>query len=167
MKTVTDIVGLVFADLTVVKRSPTKLKRTLWECICVCGNTTIVDGTKLKSGHTKSCGCYLKRFCKTHGEAGANRSKEYSTWAAMIKRCRNKNDKKYKHYGGRGIRVCDRWLKFENFIEDMGVRPPGRLSLDRYPNNDGNYEPENCRWATYSQQNYNKRKNIKYEVAVT
>ncbi len=159
MKTVTDITGLVFGELTVIKRVIKHPKRTHWECKCLCGNTTIVDGTKLKSGHTKSCGCYVKRFRITHGESiNSLHTKEYSAWAAMIKRCNNKKDRKYVHYGGRGILVCERWLNYENFLADVGRAPSKRHSIDRYPNNDGNYEPSNIRWATYSQQNFNRRK---------
>lgn len=166
MKLVTDISGSRFGELIVISRVIKCPKRTHWECKCDCGKSTIVDGAKLKSGHTKSCGCLVKRFRKTHGESSDYlHTKEYSAWAAMIKRCNNKNDPKYKHYGGRGIKVCERWLQYENFLADVGRAPTQRHTLDRYPNNNGNYEPSNFRWATYSEQNKNKRK--KHEIAAS
>jgi hypothetical protein len=90
---------------------------------------------------------------RTHGMCG---SAEYATWCGMLRRCRNKNERAYRHYGGRGIIVCDRWLDFANFYADMGPKPSKDHSIDRI-NNDGNYEPGNCRWATWSQQAKNKR----------
>jgi len=155
-----DLTGNNFGFLTVISRVFKSTRGTFWECKCVCGNTTIVESWKLKSSHTKSCGCYVKEFCKTHGES-EDRTKEYTAWAAMIKRCNNKTDPNYKHYGLRGIKVCDRWLKYQNFLADVGRAPSKELTLDRI-NNNGNYEPDNVRWATVSQQNYNRRS--KYEV---
>jgi hypothetical protein len=94
----------------------------------------------------------------THGHARKGKQTgTYLSWKEMKKRCANPNQKYWKNYGGRGIRVCDRWLNsFENFLADMGERPEG-TSIDRYPNNDGNYEPGNCRWATRKQQRANRR----------
>lgn len=85
------------------------------------------------------------------------KSKEYDAWQHMIQRCSNPKNPAYKNYGGRGIKVCERWLKFENFISDVGLAPSPAHTFDRYPNNDGNYEPGNFRWATFSEQNRNKR----------
>lgn len=96
-----------------------------------------------------------KNHKKTHG---MTLSKTYISWRSMKTRCLNKNQECYKHYGGRGITVCKRWMTFENFLADMGQAPPG-LTLDRYPNNNGNYEPGNCRWATMSEQKNNTRRN--------
>lgn len=98
-------------------------------------------------------------YTRTHGYACrvGGKSKTYRTWQYMKKRCFNKNDTNYKNYGGRGITVCVRWMMFENFLEDMGEMPIGH-SLDRFPNNDGNYEPSNCRWATKKQQSQNTRR---------
>jgi hypothetical protein len=85
---------------------------------------------------------------------------EYNVWGVMKNRCLSKKNKNYKHYGGRGIKICKRWLKFENFISDMGRRPSSKHSIDRFPNKDGDYEPSNCRWATVNQQLRNHRRNV-------
>jgi hypothetical protein len=103
-------------------------------------------------------GAYKKQLNKTHGHTvGGKATRVYETWASMHKRCCNSKCKSYPRYGGRGISVCERWSKFENFLADMGEPPPGK-SIDRYPNNDGNYEPGNCRWATREEQEANKKK---------
>lgn len=127
-----------------------------WVCLCDCGNTTELFSGNLTSGNTRSCGCLsldsMRRRMTVHGHY---KSPEYRTWRGMIERCSNPNAIGYKHYGGRGIEVCDRWRKFENFLADMGERPAD-TSIDRIDVN-GNYEPVNCRWATRSQQSRNKR----------
>lgn len=142
-----------------------------WKCKCDCGDTTIGTSKALRTGDKQSCGCRQKDHAKTlahdyltkHGHTvGKQNSPEYSSWRSMIHRCTDPNNNRYELYGGRGVRVCERWLGehgFGNFLADMGERPdPKRAySLDRWPNRDGNYEPSNCRWATRSQQMTNRR----------
>ena len=130
-------------------------QKTKWLCLCDCGVEIYVTSGNLREGKTKSCGCLQPH----HGHAPRNgkTSPTYVSWYCMIQRCTNKNLVQFDDYGGRGIAVCARWKDFRNFLADMGDRPAGK-SLDRFPNNDGNYEPNNCRWATSSEQNKNRRK---------
>ncbi len=126
---------------------------------CKCGKEFIATIEDVKSGHTKSCGCFINSKTLSHGycRRGANIPPEYQVWVAMKYRCLNENEPSYKDYGGRGITVCKRWLhSFENFISDMGFRPSPKHSLDRI-DNDGNYKPSNCRWATNAEQMSNRR----------
>lgn len=136
----------------------------MWLCICKCGNKSVVGSHNLKSGKTKSCGCYKRerliasakvKFTK-HGHTVSDRhSPEYHSWQAMKTRCLNPNATSYGDYGGRGIKVCKRWMKFENFYADMGDRPEG-TTIHRIKGN-GNYTPSNCVWATREEQNKHKR----------
>lgn len=121
-------------------------------CLCDCGNFGIISRMHLFDGHSRSCGCLSRLLHTTHGKCG---SRIYVCWSNMLKRCRNKDDPHFKDYGGRGIRVCERWQTFENFFSDMGEQPAG-LTIERV-NNDGNYEPSNCKWATQEEQSNNKR----------
>lgn len=144
--------------------SPTS-HQSIWEFICDCGKKINLTVGNVKNNHTKSCGCLNKEMSSKRLEIhGMRLSQEYNTWSQMKKRCNNKNDKSYKNYGGRGIIICDRWLEsFENFFEDMGLKPSPKHSIDRIDNN-GNYEPNNCRWATQYEQNNNYSRNIFIEI---
>ena len=132
-------------------------------CLCTCGNITVVYVSNLGRGHTESCGCLHseKITQKFHRHGCSGKTDEYITWASMQGRCGNPNNQKYYRYGGRGIRVCDRWQEpngqgFINFLADMGHRPSKKHSIDRI-DNDGHYEPSNCKWNTNSNQARNRR----------
>ena len=147
-----DKVGLL-TILEIIPGSRT-LKRTRQvKCLCDCGKTSYENYHSVKYKYTKSCGCLRLNFMKKHG---LWRTSEYRTWDGIKQRCLNANSKGYENYGGRGIKVCDRWMEFENFILDMGNKPSKFHSIDRIDNN-GDYEPSNCRWATLKVQNSNKR----------
>ena len=148
-----DLTGQKFNELTVLRFSHAN-SNAHWECLCSCGAVVVVKSWNLLSGNTKSCG-HLQTAAKTlHGMC---ETRTYISWKAMISRCTNANNKDFKHYGGRGITVCDTWKVFDRFLADMGERPDG-TSLDRIDNTLG-YFAENCRWATRSQQARNTRSN--------
>ena len=157
-----DMVGEQCGQLCVIADAGSdKHGQGQWLCRCSCGRMTTVVGPDLRSGHTKSCGCLsvalvIERSTRHGGARRHAHTSEHRSWAHMKERCRNAECNDYANYGGRGIRVCERWESFENFLADMGPRPSAKHSIDRI-NNDGNYEPGNCRWATRCQQNSNQR----------
>ncbi len=132
----------------------------LWLCRCDCGNEKPVLSGSLRSGVSKSCGCYSAELTtaknKTHGLYG---TPEYCSWAGMKYRCLTPTCKRYEDYGGRGITVCERWMRFENFLEDMGNKPSPEMGIERIDNDKG-YYPENCKWGTEEEQQNNKRNSV-------
>lgn len=138
----------------------------IWKCVCICGEFTFVRVSSLKGGHTKSCGCLRRERAFEQGSQAHLRikhgharrsgwSREYRCWVHMIERCTNKNAENWKYYGGRGIKVCKQWLKFENFLADMGSRPAG-TSIGRFRDK-GDYKPGNCKWMTPKEHGANHR----------
>lgn len=151
-----DLTRQRFGHLIVL--GPTKKRKgrkVVWLCVCDCGNVREVASNNLGSGNTKSCGCSRGKANTIHGMAGTS---IYRTWQDIIKRCENPKHSAYKYYGGRGIKICKYWRNsFEAFYADVGDRPEG-MTLDRWPNNNGDYEPNNWRWATWKEQANNTRK---------
>jgi len=159
-----DLVGQHFGKLVVLERLTSRRNHLVeWLCQCKCGNQHVTTTAMLRGGQ-KSCGCVQPGL--KHGHAsGGRRTPEYQSWASMLSRCLSPTHEAYNRYGGRGITICDRWRSFDNFYSDMGPRPSPKHSLDRYPDNNGNYEPGNVRWATSTEQNRNRRFNHMLTIA--
>ena len=152
-----ELIGQKFGRLVVVTRcGSNEYKSRLWFCECDCGEYLIVLGGSLSHGDTKSCGC-LQRELAHKGTHRKINTPEYRVWSSMKARCLNNKAQAFDNYGGRGITVCKQWLKFENFIADMKERPSNKHTIERI-NNNGNYEPKNCIWATYIINIRNRRK---------
>lgn len=171
MTALIDLTGCRFGRLEVLERAAAEGRPTRWLCRCACGTTKVIRGGDLRSGATRSCGCALSDAAKArvavhgvpdntrHGHGAhraGRRTPTYVVWSNLIQRTTNPRHPYWDSYGGRGITVCDRWRDFSNFLADMGEKPDG-LTIDRI-DNDGGYEPGNCRWATWSQQRRNQRR---------
>jgi hypothetical protein len=156
-----DLTNQKFNRLTVLERDQNRCNRVMWKCRCDCGNIISVSTNSLKSGNSKSCGCYkLESFTKITTKHHLSNTRIYNIWKDMRKRCNNPNSSNYKNYGGRGITICDEWennfMSFYNWSMNNGYSDS--FSIDRI-NNDGNYEPSNCRWVDRKTQNSNTRQN--------
>lgn len=155
-----DLVGQRFGKLLVLKLYDiNKWRNSVWLCRCDCGQIKTIQHSHLKSGAIVSCGCFNMEKSLKHGHAkNGKSSKIYMAWDAMHQRCTNSKTENFNRYGGRGIRVCVRWKKFENFLKDMGEPPTQQHSINRI-DNDGNYCKSNCEWALPKRQARNKRNN--------
>lgn len=165
MSRIKDISGNRYNRYKVLKyHGQNKHRSSMWLCLCDCGTEKVVNSSDLKSGAVKSCGCLCSEVNakkqRTHGMTG---TRQYTIWSKMIQRCKDKNAINYNDYGGRGIKVCDNWEKFEGFWESMKSTYQNNLTLERIEVN-GNYEPSNCRWATELEQANNKRNTVFIEV---
>ena len=157
-----DLTGMVFGRLTVLCIAESKQgDKYKWVCKCECGNITEKVGSDIKNGTTRSCGCLAKEVSSARATThGMSNTKEYYAWKSMIERCNRKGHEYYHKYGGRGIVVCEEWLNgFSAFLRDMGKAPTKEHSLERI-DNDGNYEPSNCKWGTKQEQSQNRSNTV-------
>lgn len=155
--------GLTVGKLRVVSFHSMRKGYAMWNCVCECGNTPVIrSGALLKPVPTRSCGCLKSKYVKHGGSAGGRISKTYRVWSRMKERCLNPKHDNYEYYGGKGIKICDRWLEsFENFRADMGEIPEG-MTIER-KDRDKDYCPENCIWATNIEQQNNRSNNLRLE----
>lgn len=154
-----DLSHRVFGLLSVIAKADNRQGKTMWLCRCECGRHKTFPAGRLIRGDARSCGCWRAVLAKArfsrHGKSG---SRVYNIWCQVMRRCLDPGDPRYARYGARGITVCERWRKFENFFADMG-EPPDRHSIDRIDNR-GGYSPDNCRWATAKQQSANSTRPV-------
>lgn len=161
-----DITDQKFGRLTVIGRAETKNKHTMWRCVCDCGNEIIAEAYNLKCGHTGSCGCVqIERTAEANRTHGMRKTRLYRIWTDMKNRCYQQSYHGFKHYGGRGITVCKEWKNSFEAFRDWALSNgyADNLTIDRIDVN-GNYRPDNCKWATMADQNKNKRAENGYKV---